>query len=337
MSQLSLTSPSAPSFPPLAYKGIPVLTTEMLAQAYRVAPKQIRQNFANNRERFIEGKHFFIISGNELREFKNCVENFDSVQIGKRTASVTLYTDRGCARHAKSLNTDRAWDMYELLEETFFSVAKAAQSVTHPVTLNDSSMTPEQQARLHVVVDAKVSMVPKPYRRQAYKEIWTRFNRHFQIARYVQLPTEKVEEGIEYLLAMQVNAGKARALEQVSLPPAERYSFTMFSGNDCLEFAREIEEAHKKVFDLYEGLRVKGIKISIKLMDEVENRARKGCRCGGWPGDGFDRIFSQLMTASLCDALLYVERELPSYRNPGMTLYSLAMGMNPASRANGRA
>ena len=134
MGQLSLSIPSLPSFPPLSYLGTPVLTTEMLAQAYGVAPHQIRQNFKNNRERFIEGKHFFLLSGSDLKEFKNCVENFYSVQIGKRTASVTLYTDRGCARHAKSLNTDRAWDMYELLEETFFAVVKTEQPAPSPIS-----------------------------------------------------------------------------------------------------------------------------------------------------------------------------------------------------------
>lgn len=51
MSQGSLIpeSSTVPSFPPLAYKGVPVLTTEMLAQAYEVAEHQIRQNFKNNR------------------------------------------------------------------------------------------------------------------------------------------------------------------------------------------------------------------------------------------------------------------------------------------------
>ena len=130
MSQASLRSstPVAPSFPPLVYRNIPVLTTEMLAQAYDVAPKQIRQNFANNRERFIEGKHFFSLSGQELKDFRLCVENFDS-QISTKVRVLILYTDRGCARHAKSLNTDRAWDMYELLEETFFAVKSTSPQV----------------------------------------------------------------------------------------------------------------------------------------------------------------------------------------------------------------
>lgn len=63
------TFPTAHPFPPLAYKGTPVLTTEMLAQAYEVTPKQIRQNFANNRDRFIEGKHFFPYQAKNSRIF----------------------------------------------------------------------------------------------------------------------------------------------------------------------------------------------------------------------------------------------------------------------------
>lgn len=60
MSQ-AIASPSVtPSFPPLAYQGVPVLTTEMLAQAYEVEAKQIRQNFANNRERSLKESTFFI-------------------------------------------------------------------------------------------------------------------------------------------------------------------------------------------------------------------------------------------------------------------------------------
>ena len=121
MSQLS-----TPSLPRLAYKGIPVVTTESLAQAYEVEAKQLRQNFANNKERFTEGKHFYSLSGNELRGFKHSVEIFDSVKIARNVNALTLWTERGAARHAKMLNSDKAWDMFELLEETFFGSIPSA-------------------------------------------------------------------------------------------------------------------------------------------------------------------------------------------------------------------
>lgn len=213
MSQ-AIASPSVtPSFPPLAYQGVPVLTTEMLAQAYEVEAKQIRQNFANNRERFVEGKHFFHISGKDLREFKNCVENFDSVQFGKRTPSLTLWTERGAARNAKMLNSDRAWDVFELLEETFFRVVRADAT---PVTSPDAAISPADRAELKALVDAKLSTYPAAVQGKARAEIWTRFNRHFRIAEYAQLPTVKMPDARDYLIQMNV-----KALQPAQQPVAE--------------------------------------------------------------------------------------------------------------------
>ena len=32
-----------------------------------------------------------------------------------------LWTERGAARHAKMLETDKAWDVFEQLEDSYFS------------------------------------------------------------------------------------------------------------------------------------------------------------------------------------------------------------------------
>ena len=107
--------------PVVEYSNQPVVTTEQLAEFYGCEPKQIRQNFNNNKERFVEGKHYFKLDGEQLRVFKNRVENFDTVGIGARTATLTLWTKQGAARHSKMLGTDRAWDMFDLLEENYFN------------------------------------------------------------------------------------------------------------------------------------------------------------------------------------------------------------------------
>ena len=69
------------NFPPIVYLGHPVVTTEMLATAYGCEPKQIRQNFANNRDRFVVGKHFYTLANGELKAFRVCVENFDTDKV----------------------------------------------------------------------------------------------------------------------------------------------------------------------------------------------------------------------------------------------------------------
>ena len=61
----------------LEHNSIRVMTTEQLAEAYGCAPKQIQQNFSNNRARFIAGKHFFVLEGRDLQTFRLQVENIE--------------------------------------------------------------------------------------------------------------------------------------------------------------------------------------------------------------------------------------------------------------------
>lgn len=102
----------------ITYKDRPVCTTQQLAQFYSCTEKNISDNYANNRDRFEEGKHFVKLEGAALQAFKNCPENFGSV--ASRAASLILWTELGSARHAKMLTTDKAWDVYEEMEETYF-------------------------------------------------------------------------------------------------------------------------------------------------------------------------------------------------------------------------
>ena len=223
MSQAIAYPSVTPSFPPLAYQGVPVLTTEMLAQAYEVEAKQIRQNFANNRERFVEGKHFFIITNGELKNFRLQVENFDS-QISPKVRSLTLWTERGAARNAKMLNSGRAWDVFELLEETFFRVVRADAT---PVTSPDAAISPAERAELKAIVDAKLSTYPAAVQGKARAEIWTRFNRHFKIAEYAQLPAAKMPDARDYLIQMNVKALQpAQQPVAAALPAAQASAAT---------------------------------------------------------------------------------------------------------------
>lgn len=108
----------------IIYKGQKVITTELLAQAYETTTDRIKQNFNRNKERFVEGKHYFMLTGEELKAFKNQVSFSDLVD--KRTAQLYLWTERGANRHSKILDTDKAWEQFENLEETYFRVKSGA-------------------------------------------------------------------------------------------------------------------------------------------------------------------------------------------------------------------
>ena len=197
MSQAELLSPSpvSPSFPPLSYQGVPVLTTEMLAQAYEVEAKRIRQNFANNRERFVEGKHFFIITSGELKEFRLQVENFDS-QISPKVRALTLWTERGAARNAKMLDSDRAWDVFELLEETFFRVVRSPSPTPDDFTgtLSITPSTTEDRKPLRALVGswAQVSGLP-------FAACWNQLKAAFNLANIKELPQEWIPDAIDWV------------------------------------------------------------------------------------------------------------------------------------------
>ena len=97
-----------------------ILTTEQLAEFYETSTRAIAQNFKNNESKFQEGKHYFLLRGKNLKKFRLQFENFES-QISPMTRALYLWTKRGASRHAKMLGTDRAWDVYDELEENYFN------------------------------------------------------------------------------------------------------------------------------------------------------------------------------------------------------------------------
>ncbi|ELY4673255.1 ORF6N domain-containing protein [Cronobacter muytjensii] len=118
------TQISAENISPITHNQIPVITTELLAHLYGADTIRIQQNHKRNERRFIAGKHFFKLEGAELKEFKNRLSLSESV--GKRARSLILWTERGAARHAKMLETDQAWEVFEKLEDSYFKTPNTA-------------------------------------------------------------------------------------------------------------------------------------------------------------------------------------------------------------------
>ena len=144
--------------------------------------------------------------------------------------------------------------------------------VAHPVTLNEAPISPEQRAELKLIVDSKAGMVPKAVQRRAYKEIWTRFNRHFHIAEYKQLPCSRMDEARDFLLSMQVNAGKIEALSQAALP-SPCAAHPVIDEKPFLEFIEEIQAAHEEVDRILSRLHHSVFTLSWKVAEALEQRA----------------------------------------------------------------
>lgn len=106
----------------IKYNNEIIITTKVLAEVYECKELQIQQNYNNNKDKFEEGKHYYKVEGKELKELKNRLDNFEVVTgYGKRTSCLYLWTKRGASRHCKMLGTDKAWQVFDLLEENYFN------------------------------------------------------------------------------------------------------------------------------------------------------------------------------------------------------------------------
>lgn len=108
-------------------EGIKVLTTKQIAEAYGVKPDIIGYNFRYNKERYAEGKHYIMLEGQVLREFK--ATNVEIQRSLLKISKLYLWTEKGALLHAKSLNTDKAWQVYDYLVDFYFR-AKEKESET---------------------------------------------------------------------------------------------------------------------------------------------------------------------------------------------------------------
>lgn len=178
---------------PIEYKGQRVITTELLAQAYDTDANNIKVNFNRNKGKFKEGVHYFLLQGDDLRSFKREVTG--SNLVAPNVNQLYLWTERGANRHCKILDTPKAWEQFDNLEETYFLVKEYAE---REGTLPGKEKQAASEARLN-------------YSRAKVSELW------LKIADKVEIPEYR---GICLHYASKALAGK----EVIPLPVStERY------------------------------------------------------------------------------------------------------------------
>ena len=109
------------------YKNIRVLTTQQIAEAYGSDTRVISNNFNRNKDRYVEGKHYICLEDGEKREF---VDHHQIDDGSKKASKLYLWTEKGAFLHAKSLNTDVAWEVYDRLVDNYFEKPKAVPMTT---------------------------------------------------------------------------------------------------------------------------------------------------------------------------------------------------------------
>lgn len=210
----------------IEYEGIRVLTAQQLADVYETSTDNIKMNFKRNKDRFVEGRDYYLLKGDELKEFKNSVT--DSYLVDKRTPQLYLWTERGANRHSKILDTDKAWQQFDVLEETYFKVKSmsamqmlklqnaALMEVDEKVEHIDSRVTnlentttvdSRKQYTLRKIASATAVRVLGGKDSQAYLELhhkvfcqlWRDYKDYFKIPSYRDTLKIDFEKAKEYL------------------------------------------------------------------------------------------------------------------------------------------
>lgn len=142
------------AFPVLEWSGMRVVTTEMLASGYGCEEKNIRMNLTNNKDRFVEGVHYFAVKGNALKDLRT---NIIGSQISSKARSMTLWTEKGAARMSKIVDTDEAWTFFEKLENAYFRPQeKSILPQTYEEALEDLLSKVKENRMLEVQRDRAV-------------------------------------------------------------------------------------------------------------------------------------------------------------------------------------
>lgn len=204
-----------------------VLTTGQLAESYGTDVKVISNNYTRNADRYTEGKHFIRLTGEELKNFKAIHQIDENLKFA---STLYLWTEKGAWLHAKSLNTDAAWDAYEMLVDEYYKVIEQTQPQMNSLELAlqaalkheqeikgiksdvdylkgsmrvDSLQQQEiQQAASQSVVHAlggKDSAAYQQISKKAFAAFWNEFKQYFKVPRYPDLPKARFDEGLRFV------------------------------------------------------------------------------------------------------------------------------------------
>jgi len=204
--QNSSTALTPENIPAISHAGRPVVTTALLARLYGTDDNNLIKNFQRNAGRFVAGKHFHKLEGAALKALKDYMTDSQVVQISKNTRQMILWTERGAARHAKMLDTEQAWEMFEKLEDSYFG-----KSPVLAIEHKPEALTPAHQRHILNRVAELAGMD-----RKKYPVVWRGIKDHFKVGSYKDIPDSQYPAVCEFMLCKPIDVAvpTARIIEQ---------------------------------------------------------------------------------------------------------------------------
>ncbi|WP_279060695.1 BRO-N domain-containing protein [Bilophila wadsworthia] len=254
------------------------------------------------------------------------IENVDTPTLGRDTNLtnyIRIFSLRGCHLLAMFARTPvakafRKWCL-DVIEQYGDRVP-----VAEPVTLNDELISAAERAELKLIVDAKLSTYPAAVQGKARAEIWAKFNRHFRIAEYKQLPTRLMPDAREFLLSVSVRAINAIPTAEAAIPPTPpRFDETPFLR--LAEDIRTFQQGYRRSYQLFWG---RLYQLGAPVLVQLEQRAALGQGTAPFSDMTIRGQFDRFLSERLLESLSSLAESLPDRHNPAMLLLACARSMS---------
>ena len=256
-------------------------------------------------------------------EFSSMMSTVVNLTTGVMELPTRIFSLRGCHLLAMFARTPvakafRRW-VLDVIEQYGDRVP-----VAEPVTLNDELISAAERAELKLIVDAKLSTYPAAVQGKARAEIWAKFNRHFRIAEYKQLPTRLMPDAREFLLSVSVLAINAIPTAEAAIPPTPS-SFDETPFLRLAEDIRRFQQTYRRSYQLFFG---RLYQLGTPVLVQLEQRAALGQGTAPFSDMTIRGQFDRFLSERLLESLSSLAESLPDRHNPAMLLLGCARSMS---------
>lgn len=203
----------------LEYCNSRVLTTAQLAESMQTDKKIITQNFRRNKDMFEQGIHFYVLTGEKLKQFKGMLQDEASLKF---TATLYLWTERGAWVHANALNTEQARKAISTLLEQYYAITHTQKVQEQPQTLvisyekfeeferrvealeqlaRNATLHTGEQARLRKAVGARVCELTdnSGARNALFRALYAGLKERYHVGSYRDIKQYELQDAIRFV------------------------------------------------------------------------------------------------------------------------------------------
>ena len=256
-------------------------------------------------------------------EFSSMMSTVVNLTTGVMELPTRIFSLRGCHLLAMFARTPVAKAFRRWVLDVIAQYGDRVP-VAEPVTLNDELISAAERAELKLIVDAKLSTYPAAVQGKARAEIWAKFNRHFRIAEYKQLPTRLMPDAREFLLSVSVRAINAIPTAEAAIPPTPS-SFDETPFLRLAEDIRRFQQTYRRSYQLFFG---RLYQLGTPVLVQLEQRAALGQGTAPFSDMTIRGQFDRFLSERLLESLSSLAESLPDRHNPAMLLLGCARSMS---------